>query len=316
MKHRVAELVGPVAEKMWVSTFHSACVRILRRDAAAPRLPVVVHDLRPGRRRSASPATSSATSASTPRSSRPGRCTPASRRPRTTTSGPIEYRERAKTIFERKISDVFTEYQARLLKAGAMDFDDLLVNTVELFRQFPEVLEQLPAPVPPRARRRVPGHQPGAERARPDAHRPERRRLRRRRRRPVPARPARWCRTPGGEVPIEQLRAGDEVLGTDGGQALAAGRVREVMPGQLLGLDRRGPCRRSCAPGHAPPHRPGPHDPRPRPLARVPHVPCRPRLADRPDEERPVGLARAARRRLPGAREPGARRRDLGAEGL
>ena len=33
MKHRVAALVGPVAEKMWVSTFHSACVRILRRDA-------------------------------------------------------------------------------------------------------------------------------------------------------------------------------------------------------------------------------------------------------------------------------------------
>src|SRR3546814_13557210 len=34
MKHRVGALVGPVAEKMWVSTFHSACVRILRRDAA------------------------------------------------------------------------------------------------------------------------------------------------------------------------------------------------------------------------------------------------------------------------------------------
>ena len=33
MKHRVQELIGPVAQKMWVSTFHSACVRILRRDA-------------------------------------------------------------------------------------------------------------------------------------------------------------------------------------------------------------------------------------------------------------------------------------------
>ena len=32
MKHRVGGLVGPVAEKMWVSTFHAACVRILRRD--------------------------------------------------------------------------------------------------------------------------------------------------------------------------------------------------------------------------------------------------------------------------------------------
>ena len=34
MKERVAALVGPVAEKMWVSTFHAACVRMLRRDAA------------------------------------------------------------------------------------------------------------------------------------------------------------------------------------------------------------------------------------------------------------------------------------------
>ena len=33
MKHRVGALVGPVAQKMWVSTFHSACVRILRREA-------------------------------------------------------------------------------------------------------------------------------------------------------------------------------------------------------------------------------------------------------------------------------------------
>src|SRR5207253_11426742 len=32
MKRRVAALVGPVAQRMWVSTFHSACVRILRRD--------------------------------------------------------------------------------------------------------------------------------------------------------------------------------------------------------------------------------------------------------------------------------------------
>ena len=51
MKERVADLVGPVAHRMWVSTFHSACARILRRDAAGARLPVVVLDLRPVRRR-------------------------------------------------------------------------------------------------------------------------------------------------------------------------------------------------------------------------------------------------------------------------
>ena len=52
MKSRVAALVGPVARKMWVSTFHSACVRILRRDGGRLGYRVVVHDLRPGRRRS------------------------------------------------------------------------------------------------------------------------------------------------------------------------------------------------------------------------------------------------------------------------
>ena len=50
MQERVADLVGPVARRMWVSTFHAACSRILRREASAARLPVELHDLRPGRR--------------------------------------------------------------------------------------------------------------------------------------------------------------------------------------------------------------------------------------------------------------------------
>jgi len=140
MKHRVAELVGPVAEKMWVSTFHSACVRILRRDAQRLGFPssftiydqadtqrltgYVIRDLGLDAKKFPPRSVHASISAA-----------------KNDDIGPIEYRERATTIFERKISDVFTEYQARLLKAGAMDFDDLLVNTVEVFRQFPEVLE-------------------------------------------------------------------------------------------------------------------------------------------------------------------------------
>ena len=140
MKHRVAELVGPVAEKMWVSTFHSACVRILRRDAQRLGFPssftiydqadtqrltgYVIRDLGLDAKKFPPRSVHASISAA-----------------KNDDIGPIEYRERATTIFERKISDVFTEYQARLLKAGAMDFDDLLRNTVELFRQFPEVLE-------------------------------------------------------------------------------------------------------------------------------------------------------------------------------
>jgi DNA helicase-2/ATP-dependent DNA helicase PcrA len=140
MKHRVAELVGPVAEKMWVSTFHSACVRILRRDAGRLGFPssFTIYDQADTQRLTGYVIRDlGLDSKKFPPRSVHGTISAA----KNDDIGPIEYRERAKTIFERKISDVFTEYQARLLKAGAMDFDDLLVNTVELFRRFPEVLE-------------------------------------------------------------------------------------------------------------------------------------------------------------------------------
>ena len=52
-----------------------------------------------------------------------------------------EYADAAQVIVERRIADVYREYQHRLLTSGAMDFDDLLSVVVQLFRQEPEVLE-------------------------------------------------------------------------------------------------------------------------------------------------------------------------------
>jgi DNA helicase-2/ATP-dependent DNA helicase PcrA len=52
-----------------------------------------------------------------------------------------EYSAEAQGIFERKIAEVYVEYQQRLLAANAMDFDDLLFQTVELLRRCPDVLE-------------------------------------------------------------------------------------------------------------------------------------------------------------------------------
>ncbi len=140
MRTRVAELVGPVAAKMWVSTFHSACVRILRRDAGRLGFPssftiydsadaqrltsYVIRDLGLDAKKFVPRAIHASISAA-----------------KNDGQSPTSYSEAAQTIFERKIADVFVEYQARLLKAGAMDFDDLLVNTVELFRRNPDVLE-------------------------------------------------------------------------------------------------------------------------------------------------------------------------------
>ena len=139
MRSRVAALVGPVADRMWVSTFHSACVRILRRDAAALGYPsafsiydqadavrltgYVIRDL-------------GIDSKKFPPRTVHGHISAA----KNELISAAEYRENATTIFERKIGDVFVEYQDRLRKAGAMDFDDLLTVTVELFREHPDVL--------------------------------------------------------------------------------------------------------------------------------------------------------------------------------
>jgi ATP-dependent DNA helicase UvrD/PcrA len=140
MKERVGGLVGPVAEKMWVSTFHSACVRILRRDvdrlgfpsrfsiydqADAMRLVgYVIRDLNLDPKRFPPRSVHGAISAA-----------------KNDNIGAIAYADRVEQIFERTIADVYLEYQKRLLTSGAMDFDDLLMRTVELFRSHPDVLE-------------------------------------------------------------------------------------------------------------------------------------------------------------------------------
>src|SRR4051812_7319584 len=140
MKNRVGALVGPVAEKMWVSTFHSACVRILRRDATrlgyrssftiydqsdAVRLAgYVLRDLNIDSKKFPPRQVHAIISAA-----------------KNELVSAQEYVERAKSIHERRIGEVYVEYQARLLAASAMDFDDLLTVTVELFRRHPEVLQ-------------------------------------------------------------------------------------------------------------------------------------------------------------------------------
>jgi DNA helicase-2/ATP-dependent DNA helicase PcrA len=140
MKERVAALVGPVAQQMWVSTFHSACVRILRSHADRLGFPrsftiydqadavrlvgYVERDLNIDTKR-------------LPPRSVHGQISAAKNQ----MVSVEEYTDRAQVITERKIADVYREYQARLLRAGAMDFDDLLLRAVELFQKNPDVLE-------------------------------------------------------------------------------------------------------------------------------------------------------------------------------
>ena len=140
MKSRVAALVGPVAQKMWVSTFHAACVRILRREAAALGYPgqfsiydqsdavrlvsYVLRDFDIDPKKMPPRSVHAAISAAKNRG-----------------QSVENLAEAAQVIIERRIADVYREYQARLHASGAMDFDDLLMQTVELFRRRPDILE-------------------------------------------------------------------------------------------------------------------------------------------------------------------------------
>ena len=125
---------------MWVSTFHSACVRILRANADRLGYPrqfsiydqadavrltgYVIRDLRLDAKRFTPRGVHGVISLW-----------------KNELLDPDAAAARAQHVFDRKHADVYREYQARLHKAGAMDFDDLLVNTVRLLRDHPDVLE-------------------------------------------------------------------------------------------------------------------------------------------------------------------------------
>ena len=139
MKHRVESLIGPVAKSMWVSTFHSACVRILRVHAERIGYPKTfsIYDQADAQRLTGYVIRDMGLDAK--------RFTPRAVHAvisnwKNELVSPTQAAERAAHIFDRKHSEIYREYQERLLKAGAMDFDDLLVNVVRLFRMHTDVL--------------------------------------------------------------------------------------------------------------------------------------------------------------------------------
>ncbi len=140
MRSRVAELVGGRARIMWVSTFHSACVRILRReisrfgfsstfsiydDADARRLmSMVCRDLELDPKRYNPRAVLNWVST----------C-------KNELRDHDEAAKRAKNHLEQTYAECYASYQARLQAANALDFDDLIMTTVHLFQAFPDVRE-------------------------------------------------------------------------------------------------------------------------------------------------------------------------------
>ncbi|HWD53225.1 MAG TPA: UvrD-helicase domain-containing protein [Acidimicrobiales bacterium] len=140
MRRRVVDLVGERGNRMWVSTFHAAGVRILRAhgDRLGYKGSFTIYDDADSRRlvEIICRELDIDTKKLAPRSIL-GQISQA----KSKQLGPSEYRAAAATIFDRRIADVFDLYQQRMVAANAMDFDDLLLNTVQLFRQHPDVLE-------------------------------------------------------------------------------------------------------------------------------------------------------------------------------
>jgi DNA helicase-2/ATP-dependent DNA helicase PcrA len=141
MRERVEELVGGVSKLMWVMTFHSACARILR--ANAERL---------GYKRSFTIYDEADSLRMLKRCMEeceidPKRFTPRSIRAaisgaKNRLEDSTDYAERQASFFEEQVADAYALYERRMVEASAMDFDDLLVRTVNLLELFADVRER------------------------------------------------------------------------------------------------------------------------------------------------------------------------------
>lgn len=140
MKQRVAELVGEIAERMWIGTFHSMFARILRRHAeilgytssytiadtadSQQMIRQLVRELELDEKRYDARMVLNQISAA-----------------KNALLGPEKYREKAgeRPIY-KQIARIYQLYQERMRQSNCMDFDDILVNTVRLFARDKEVL--------------------------------------------------------------------------------------------------------------------------------------------------------------------------------
>ncbi|OQO99590.1 DNA helicase PcrA [Geobacillus sp. 44C] len=140
MKERVQGLLGGAAEEIWISTFHSMCVRILRRDIdrigidrnfsildTTDQLSVLKNILKEKN--------------IDPKKFDPRAILGTISNAKNELLTPEKFAKKVSSYYEKIVSDVYEEYQKRLLRNHALDFDDLIMTTIQLFERVPEVLE-------------------------------------------------------------------------------------------------------------------------------------------------------------------------------
>jgi DNA helicase II / ATP-dependent DNA helicase PcrA len=140
MRERIRNMMGGAAEEIWISTFHSMCVRILRRDIDRMGFSRNFTILDTGDQQSVVKGILKDKNLD-PKKNDPRAILGAISSAKNELIGPEEYAKTAGGYFEQTVSDVFTEYQKRLRKNQALDFDDLIMMTIQLFQRVPEVLE-------------------------------------------------------------------------------------------------------------------------------------------------------------------------------
>lgn len=140
MQERVSKLVGPEGRDIWVSTFHSMCVRILRKDIerigftsnfsildSTDQLSVIrscMKYLNIDTKKFEPKAIQATMSAA-----------------KNELVSPQQYEQKAGDYFETLVAKVYKEYQKRLKSNNSLDFDDLIMTTIQLFKEVPEVLD-------------------------------------------------------------------------------------------------------------------------------------------------------------------------------
>ncbi|GAA1866252.1 UvrD-helicase domain-containing protein [Brevibacterium marinum] len=140
MAERVSSIVGPASRSMWVSTFHSSCVRILRREAKVLGMKsnFTIYDAQDAQRLVSQILKELGfdTKKYTPRSVL-HRISSLKNDLQT----PDDFSPRPNNPADEVLADVFQRYTTRLRLANAFDFDDLIAETVHLFGAFPEVAD-------------------------------------------------------------------------------------------------------------------------------------------------------------------------------
>jgi DNA helicase-2/ATP-dependent DNA helicase PcrA len=141
MAERVEGLMGTrIAKGMWILTFHSACMRILRREHEHVGLPSSFTIYDDGDTERVIAMVEKAMDVD-PKRFPPRQVAAMIGQAKDVLRGPSEYASQAGNFFEETVAGIYAEYQRRLKSAGALDFDDIIMETVRLFREHPEVLE-------------------------------------------------------------------------------------------------------------------------------------------------------------------------------